>query len=322
MNISIKLPTIKALFGASDTGGGLQKNRVLLPRAAIEETHSSYGFFRGVTSGHTNDLKSIFAAIAITVFLILGAQLYWDGLLVFHGVIPILEFEKIGESKYLPLFIPAAVSIVVGAILTLFQIGKKRFAAVDLFSMEMLSIVRLIAISDIINMSKKYIRVSKLEKPDDQAQMLRELSAGLSLFGEDNFAEVFVQNTGELGWLDAEIVDYTTGFYTFVRSLHNVANSFKTYVDKNGDDVNDPVILKYIEDMTYIIDTAMDNAYRAFGGLVQNKAHRESAQHSALFVGTRANNLLLFDLLSERHGKFTTSRRRYDAYKNAIMKLR
>lgn len=295
--------------------------RVELPKSAIEETHSSYGISRGIRSHHTNDLKVIFAVVFLSVFGILCVQFYVDGFLFNNG--NLFDLEKFREegNAYSRFFLAASVSVTAGLILTLFQIGKKRFASVDLFSMEMLSIVRMVAISDIIPLAKVFLDSVRSGDEELRQAALLKLAAGLAIFGEDNFAEVFVKNTGELGWLDAEIVDYTTGFYTFVRSLHNLTNSFKIYLEENKGQEETIVVKKYIEDIHYVIDTAMDNAYRSFEGFIQNKAHRKSAQQSALYVGTRSNNLLLFDLLKETDGKFTTASRRNLSYQRAVHKL-
>lgn len=322
VTFSSSLQTLSAMIGGRGAQSGPIKNNVSIPSQPIEETRSSYGPFRGITARHTLDLVLIYAGIFLAVIGILLLQLYFDGIIFRKLSIPALENLRNAEQSYLPLFIPAAVSVLVGALLTLYQIGKRRFASVDLFSMEMLSIVRLIAISDFVPLSVKYLRMRRSGDDADACKAcLQQISAGLSIFGEDNFAEVFVKNTSELGWLDAQIVDYTTGYYTFVRSIHNLTQSFKSHLDRPNAEFSDHVIIKYVEDISYVIDTAMDNAYRAFKGLIQSKSNRQSAQQSALFIGTQANNLLLFELLAEHDGKYTTALRRNKFYKKSISSL-
>lgn len=319
MTFNIKAPNLKAMFSGKAADQAPAKLFIDLPGEAIEEAHSSYGILRGITSKHTRELRYIFGIICLTVLVIMTWLAFVAGMFIFDedgfrfGVSD--NFEQI----FLTRFLPAAFSVIIGAFLTLFQFGKKRFATVDLFSMEILSIVRLIAISDIVGLSSKYVHAVGDEGSPERSQVILDrLSASLSIYGDDTFAGIFLNNTSELGWLDAGIVDHTTGFYTFIRSLHNVANSMKEFIDNSEETPSKESMVKYLEDINYIIDTAMDNAYRAFGGLIQISRHREVAQHAALYVGCRANNFLMFDLYGENHPKYQTTFRRHLFYEREL----
>ncbi|NOX82604.1 MAG: hypothetical protein GXP06_06390 [Alphaproteobacteria bacterium] len=305
---------------------GLKRNRkpdrdegdlvVFLPIKPFEATYAPYPTSRGWTSPHTKDLRQIsFGLAAFLIFAWVITYLLSDAT---------SQISDSGMQLSVQSLVVLSLGGITGAVIALYEIGKRRFATVDLFSMEMLTVVRLFNITNFVG---KTIRLyvpptthgdaTEVDKREKINLSKAEASSGFLL--SDHYSDIFVSNMKELGALESDVVDYVTAFYTFLKATREQTRVFFSNIDTDEyltqETINAHVILTM-----YLVDTLISCGLRAINGLVQNPTHRHHAKRLAIAAAAPANNFL-FRCLDARNGMYELTVQRRASYFEILREL-
>ncbi len=299
---------------------------VFAPDVPFESMYSSYSMFRGFTSPHTRDLATIFFAILL---FFVGAS----ALGVFLSEDYLFRFSPNGDASSNVVaddgstnFFNAQTLVLIGAggfiatCISLYEIGKRRFATVDLISMEILTIVRLLATSSFVHRTGRlYQEPSGDSSVHKNSGLAYRSEAAASFLQGDHCFNLFHDNMKELGALNSNVVDYVTAFYTFLKSVKEQSKTFNDYL-AGAEEVDQEAVNTHIRLIMFLTDTLMSCAHRAFESLVESPVHKAAATRMSLVVAADANNFL-YQILSDNHAMKRYTDKRREQYFEALLEL-
>jgi hypothetical protein len=155
-------------------------------------------FIRLFKSRHVADLRLLFG---IVVFLLLV-------------VAPIIIFLHTKNEKSLignPTLAAGIIAIALGALARIYHIGSVRLGIIDLFSCEIITLCRVIAVVD-----SAQAFVTMYESPPPTAQKFTS---------EENYSPIFNSNAKDLENLEARVVERVTEFYTYLKTTRDYLRS-------------------------------------------------------------------------------------------------
>ncbi len=280
--------------------------KISLYKDPLEKVFRNYSMFRGVLSSHTRDLLVASLILILFLCLILWNE-YLSGRLELDFLPDTNSSSDNERFKYYNEVLLAILGSSIAIAARIYQLGKRRFAAVDLISSEMVTVVRLMGIvgladglasihkalsDDAIDPSEAHKSVAKL---DQGSALPYESPSGFLL--EEDYSDVFKTILHELGFLHSSTVDYVTDFYTFLKSLKEQKISLTKYFELAQQDPQSETVranLKgNIELMLYTIDTMSLGALKAFDQLIEKRRHCYAAWRTVLFTALPANNRLM-----------------------------
>lgn len=245
---------------------------VLVPYPDVPEEaiYNAYSLFRGVMSKHTADLR-----VLVVV-----------GVMVITGIVA----GALGRSNdsdqrlfWRSDVIAAFVASLTGSLGAAYQIGKRRFATVDLFSSEILVRMRLLAVDRVVD---------EIIAAYDKMPSEGELQPGDIERSPENFFSLFEQRAGELGSLSSSIVDHVTDYYNYHKSIRNDILSLNNALRKN----DESGIRDHILSLLHKLDLLSFSAFKSLSDLIERPIHRLFAWQITGHVGSRANAFLLEEL--------------------------
>lgn len=289
------------------------------PPLPLESIHARYSPFRAWSSPHTKDLRVIFGIIFVLFILLVFGANEWIGSVLesamstWNGGNPERGAGEASDDELLNVTTMILISFggAIAASISLYDFGKRRLATVDLISMEIVSIVRVMAISSFPDRISRLHKVvspgNDLGSPD--ARTVHKMRAACGFLRSDHFFSLFESNLRELGSLSSETVDFVTGFYTFLKALREQTESFFAYLE-SADPVDQEDASSHVELMLYLTDTLMSCACRAIDSLIESDVHRLASSRMALVVAAPTNNFLYYNLPDDHPmRKYTEARR-------------
>ena len=314
------------MFGKKRSIDITQDLVIRAPEVPFESMYSSYSMFRGFTSPHTRDLATIF-------FFILAFFIGASALGVFLSEDYLFQFAPRGDGgsgvvsdDSAPNFFNAQTLVLIGAggfvatCISLYEIGKRRFATVDLISMEILTIVRLLATSSFVHRTGRlYDENTHTTNAQKNAGLAYRSEAAASFLQGEHCFELFHDNMKELGALNSNVVDYVTAFYTFLKSVKEQSKTFNEYLS-NSEEIDQEAVNTHIRLIMFLTDTLMSCAHRAFANLVESSVHKAAATRMSLVVAADANNFL-YKHLSDSHAMKGYTDKRREQYFLALASL-
>lgn len=269
------------------------------PKRASEDIYGRYSLARGVASKHTRDLIVLWFAILLA-----------SGFVVYS----ILNATSDGT---------AAVGEVVAAVLaaffaasgTVYQLGKRRFATVDLFSSEIMGRIRMSA-SDGFNR-----RIMNLYDLDEQSVQHYEGRSGaqpnISPSVEGAF-ELFFRHSADLGALSPPVVDYVTDCYNFHIGIRDEIRDLQMALSRPKIDVEE--VNTHVINALFMIDIVSLSAFFALDLLIEKGVHRWHAWQLCCYTGVEANNFVR-QVMPSDDPRFPEVVRRAKHYETAIKNL-
>jgi hypothetical protein len=173
----------------------------------------------------------------------------------------------------------------------LYQLGKRRFATVDLFSSEILSLIRSIVIQAGLDRFRNLYRKMERFKHSEATDHFIDIEA--ARYSEDYFVN-YHNNTAELGALSSDSVDYIVYFYTFMKTIREEVSSLWRLVEKTEAGHAEPEkVQQQIIEILYLMDVWSALAARSLLTLIEGRAHQNFALYSTTFIGAQANDFVL-----------------------------
>jgi hypothetical protein len=269
------------------------------PSTPLEGVYSGYGLWRGLTSRHTRDLFAIFLAIV--------------GFALFVALVAFAGRLSSGE------FLAALASSVLGALGAIYQLAKKRFSTVDVFSSEILARIRILAadnsVHEIIKFSDTdYVSIynEKFAKNPTGKYAVIEPS-------KENYFEIFFRRSDDLGGLSRTVVDHATDFYNFHMAardeLRELIAAIESFSERHEE------IEHQLIDVIFMIDLMAFSAYRVLDELIEKQTHKWHSWQLALCVGTQANAYLI-EKMNVEDRRYAEVLHRHSSYADVIARLK
>ncbi|MEQ8751779.1 MAG: hypothetical protein RIC52_18570 [Amphiplicatus sp.] len=250
---------------------------VTFPDMSFEAGIHKRAWFRPLTSAHTRDLRYL----ALLMMALVMAALFL--------IAPLAN----GNTLNLNVLIPGFLAAVFTLITFIYQIGKRRLATVDLYAMEMLTVIRLFVITRFVHSLKRLYECDKKEAVAIGARRFRADAS--AAFLEHAAATSFRDNVENLGSLSPDIIDYATAFYTFLGAVKEHTAAFLKYLDDAHADGVAPdaeVTDKYVGLILYLVDITVLVALRCLDRLIHTDALNRFARQLCLVVAADSNNFL------------------------------
>jgi hypothetical protein len=166
-------------------------------------------FVRLFTSKHVADLRLLFWIVAF--FLLVVA--------------PVIIMHSNDKDSLIgsPTLAGGILFIALGAVARIYQMGSVRLGVVDLFSCEMITICRVVAVADAAR--------AFVEAYDNPPPAARKFTS------EENYSPIFNSNARDLETLEARVVERVTEFYTYLKTMRDYLRNAADiqYPDKSVD---------------------------------------------------------------------------------------
>ncbi|GGD15245.1 hypothetical protein GCM10011342_25010 [Aquisalinus flavus] len=271
------------------------------PKRSPEDIYSPYSMVRGITSRHTRDL------ILYLVSIIAGVY----SLLFFVGSFGNLLNEEIlfGPTALVPF--GAAFLAGIG---TVYQIGKRRFATVDLFSSEITARVRISASDGFIEKLISQFDHAGFREAEDRHH---RQAISIEPSGELTF-ELFHRHYEQLGSLTPPIVDYVCDYYNYVMSVRDEIRDLQHMLTDPGVTVSER--RHQVMNVLFFIDIAMFSAYRALDALIEKDINKWHAWQLSCYVGVVANNFVR-EVMPADDPRYSEVQHRAARYRDTVKQL-
>jgi hypothetical protein len=235
-------------------------------------------FIRLFTSRHVADLRLLL--IIIMVFFVAGAPI----VILMHAT----NKESLIGS---PTLATAIIAIALGAVARIYQMGSIRLGVVDLFSCEIITICRVIAVVD----SARAL-VGLYDAPPATAKKFTS---------EENYSPIFDGNSRDLENLEARVVERVTEFYTYLKTLRDYLRNLSAieYPDKELDTWHVSV-----RNSIYMLFLMLESARKSVDQLVEYQPERVLYNAEILI-----SEIVVFGFLWESYKKDALENPEHDA---------
>jgi hypothetical protein len=236
-------------------------------------------FIRLFTSTHVADLRLLFGIV-----LLLSA--------IFS---PILAFQhaKGGENSLIgsPTLAAGMAAIALTALARIYQMGSVRLGIVDLFSCEIITICRVVAVVDFAH--------TLVAMYDDPPPVAKKFSS------KENYSPIFNNNAKDLENLEARVVERVTEFYTYLKTMRDYLRGLA--------DIDHPIDEQYawkasVRNTTYMLFLMLESARNAIERLVEYEPEKALYRAEILL-----SEIVAYEFLLNRYKEDTKRDLEHDA---------
>lgn len=271
------------------------------PETPLENVYLPHRMWRGLTSKHTKDLVIVFTGIA-------GAATFVS-MLAFSG------HEYAATQTF-----AAITSSALAGFGAIYQLAKKRFSAVDVFSSEILARMRILAADNSIE------EILRFSNPDHIRDYSERMSArtltpySVLQPSQESYFEIFFRRSEDLGGLSPAVVDHVTDFYSFHMAVRDQLRELISIIENFPDRLDE--IQQQLIDVIFMLDLMAISALRALDELIEPKPHKWHSWQIVLCVAARANNYLMLHMAATdfRRAEVMNRRAKYEALAGTLRK--
>ncbi|MHC2435916.1 glycoside hydrolase domain-containing protein [Bradyrhizobium sp. USDA 4451] len=211
--------------------------------------------------------------------LAIVAAAYLAAVLV--AIVVVLSIEPaggLGTTGLQIIFGTAVFGTFIELIRRIYDTAIRRMATVDLFTSEMLSILRVFAAANIIgDFALLYDRLA-VEDPGNKEQEAKPLTTTSIPKGfadvarSENYFNMFENNSAELGALDPAVIHDVTAFYTFLKASRDATGAIRLWKETGYDA---PSKKEDIVAIVYLCFLMTVHGQRALNSLVNSAENRK-----------------------------------------------
>jgi hypothetical protein len=221
--------------------------------------------------------------------------LFWIVLFLLLIVAPILvsQHAKGGENSLIgsPTLAAGIVAIALTALARIYQMGSVRLGIVDLFSCEIITICRVVAVVDFA-----HTLVAMFGNPPTAAKKFTS---------KEDYSPIFNSNAKDLENLEARVVERVTEFYTYLKTMRDYLRSLAD-IEHPGD--TPEVWQLSVRNTTYMLFLMLESARRAIDHLVEYEP--EKALYKAEIL---LSEIVAYAFLWDKYKKDIQRRPEHDA---------
>lgn len=270
------------------------------PRVPLEGIYSRRNFLRILTSRHSRDLLVIFTgalsgALFVTT-LVLG----------------------VSDATKTQLY-AAMISSFLATLGAIYQLSKRRFSTVDVFSSEILARMRILAADNSIAEILEFSDEQHIAAYSQRSAKSTEGGYAVLLPSQESYFETFHRRSDDLGGLGSVVVDHVTDFYCFHMAARDQLRELTSTIENFPERIDD--IKHQVIDVIFMIDLWAFSGLRALDELIESKNHKWHSWQVAMSVGTRANAFLLSAMSDDDH-RLAEVMHRNDEYASRIRTLK
>lgn len=234
--------------------------------------------------------------------LLFGIVLF---LLIIVSPILIHQHAKGGDNSLIgsPTLAAGIVAIALTALARIYQMGSVRLGIVDLFSWEIITICRVVAVVDFA-----HTLVAMYNDPPPEAKKFTS---------EENYSPIFDGNAKDLENLEARVAERVTEFYTYLKTMRDYLRGLADIDHPN--DTPDAWQMS-VKNTTYMLFLMLESAREAIDNLVEYEPERALYRAEILLseivaygflwdkysgdIARRPEHDALFQRLNLRKGKY------------------
>lgn len=251
-------------------------------------------FIRLSRSKHVADLRLLFGVVLF--------------LLIIVAPILVVQHAKGGENSLIgsPTLAAGIVAIALTALARIYQMGSVRLGIVDLFSCEIITICRVVAVVDFAR-----ALVAMYDNPPPVAKKFTS---------EENYSPVFNSNARDLENLEARVVERVTEFYTYLKAMRDYLRSL---ADIDHPDKTPEAWQISVRNTTYMLFLMLESARNAIGHLVEYEPENALYKAEILLSEIVAYGFLLdkYKMDAQRHPEHDALFRRLDLRKDTYQSI-
>jgi hypothetical protein len=190
----------------------------------------------------------------------------------------VVQHAKGGENSLIgsPTLAAGMAAIALTALARIYQMGSVRLGIVDLFSCEIITICRVVAVVDFAH--------TLVAMYDDPPPVAKKFTS------KENYSPIFNNNAKDLENLEARVVERVTEFYTYLKTMRDYLRGLA--------DIDHPIDEQYawktsVRNTTYMLFLMLESARNAIDHLVEYEPEKALYRSEILLSEIVAYGFLL-----------------------------